>query len=59
MVSSTKLKQLGITIPTLDIAKATEIHMKSLESPTEEDDGIEFAQTDADIKPEDARLIQT
>lgn len=59
MVSSTKLKQLGIIIPTLDIAKATEIHMKSLESPTEEDDGIKFAQTDADIKPEDARLIQT
>ena len=59
MVSSTKLKQLGITIPTLDIAKATEIHMRSLESPTEEDDGTEFAQTDADIKPEDAPLIET
>ena len=58
MVSSTKLDKLGVIIPRLDIAKATEIHMKSLESETEEDGDIELAQTDEDIKPEDAQRIE-
>ena len=41
VASSTNLQQLGITIPKLDLDKANEIHMKSLESEEEEDYGTE------------------
>ena len=41
-------------MPGLDLVKAAEFNAANPETP---EDGIEWAETDADIKPEDAEVI--
>ena len=46
----------GFKVPSLDLGKAAEFNASNPEN-TEE--GIEWAETDDDIKPEDAQVIDT
>ena len=46
----------GFKIPALDLDKAAEYNASN---PETSEAGIEWAETDADIKPEDANIIDT
>ena len=46
----------GFKIPALDVNKVQEYNASNPETPEE---GIEWAETDADIKPEDADIIDS
>ena len=52
--TSSTPKPTGFKVPGLDLVKAAEFNAANPETP---EDGIEWAETDADIKPEDAEVI--
>ena len=47
---------VGFKVPILDLKKAAEINAANPETP---EGGIEWAETDADIKPQDAEVIES
>lgn len=52
--STPKPAGTGFKVPGLDLVKAAEFNATNPETP---EDGIEWAETDEDIKPEDAEVI--